>query len=504
MTPMARPYASRVSRPAGTSGAAMPTSVFLAGLFCVVVVGVFLLASPRCQHWFVLPVALGGFLMAVDAIDWIRGRLDVFDPVGIIGLLGVHFFFLAPLLQVYWGAEMTHVKPPPDWRPWLGWMAVLNVLGLLAYRLIRGKAARVRSRHRVRHWRLDRRKFGPIVASGLLISGVLQLVVYQQHGGLMGYIAAFEAREGFTGQGWIFMVSESFPILALMVFAVYARDRPRARSWMVLGLALLLFLCLKLLFGGLRGSRSNTVWGLFWAVGILHLWVRPVPKKVISLGVIFLIAFMYFYSFYKAAGREALKAFESSEARTELEQETHRGPERLLIGDLSRCDVQAYLLYRLSSPQSDYQLGWGRTYLGAAAILIPRQWWPDRPPGKVKEGTEALWGEGTYDPPYRVASRVYGLAGEAMLNFGPFLVPFAFLLLGGLVRFIRRVVARLGPGDSRWLLVPLLVNLCFVVLASDSDNVLFFLIKNGVVPILIITLSSTKTILRSSAPRRAD
>ena len=60
---------------------------------------------------------------------------------------------------------------------------------------------------------------------------------------------------------------------------------------------MLLYLVLTLLFGGLKGSRSNTVWAMFWAVGIVHFFLRPVPKKIIFAGLIFLAAFMYIWVF---------------------------------------------------------------------------------------------------------------------------------------------------------------------------------------------------------------
>ena len=68
--------------------------------------------------------------------------LDVFDPIGILGLFGVQLFLLAPLLHVSWDYWLDEVIPPRDWRPWLGGMAALNFVGLLAYRATRGFGAR--------------------------------------------------------------------------------------------------------------------------------------------------------------------------------------------------------------------------------------------------------------------------------------------------------------------------------------------------------------------------
>ena len=487
-----RPLSDRKDQRLAQANAA---SALISSYVCMWIVFGFVAASDRFLHWFVIPVLACGILIGIDAVDWFRGRLDIFDPVGILGLLGFHLFFLAPLLHVHWDYWMAYVVPPPDWREWLGNMAFLNFSGLLAYRVSRSLAPRHRQeRSEISKiaWHLDRQRFFVIVSVALLITGGLQIWTYARSGGILGYIQAYtEGASAFQGMGWIFMISESFPVLALMAFAVYAERKEAGKSWPVLTFVLFVFLVLKLLFGGLRGSRSNTVWGLFWAVGIVHFWIRPVSKRFIFVGCIFLVLFMFLYGFYKGAGLDAMRAFESAEARAELVQETNRGLETAVLADLGRGDVQAFLFYRLATPGSDYEYAWGRTYLGAAAILIPRAVWPGRPINKVKEGTQAQYGMGSYVPGVWQSSRVYGLAGETMLNFGPVAVPFVYLIFGLVVSRIRRFILTLEPDDSRLILLPFLVNLCFVILVSDSDNVLFFLIKNGAVPFAVLALSST-------------
>ena len=112
-------------------------SVLVSYYVCIWIVIGFVVASHQLLHWFVIPVLFCGILIVIDAVDWFRGQLDIFDPVGIIGLIGFHFFFLAPLIHVYWDYWMRLVIPPPNWRDWLGGMAFLNFLGLLAYRVSR-------------------------------------------------------------------------------------------------------------------------------------------------------------------------------------------------------------------------------------------------------------------------------------------------------------------------------------------------------------------------------
>lgn len=447
-------------------------------------------------HWFIVPVVLCGTLIGSDGVKCIFNRIDLFDPIGVIGIVGVHFFFLAPLLHVssdYW---MQYVLPPPDWRDWLGWMANLNLVSLIAYRYFRVFFGRhsVQSQQQKKILKLDWNRFKILITFSLLLSGALQVAVYAKYGGILGYIAAYETHDAavFEGMGWIFMMAESFPILIIMAYAVYVHNKKKIPGWLPLTLVLVAFLILKILFGGLRGSRSNTVWGLFWAVGIIHFWIRPIPRKLVFSGMIFLVLFMYVYGFYKRAGIEGVVAVRNAEMRTEMETKTGRTLEGTLLGDLARSDVQAFLLYRIWDYPSDYNFACGRTFAGALALLIPQRLWSDRPVTKVKEGTEIQYGRGSY--PLWISSRVYGLAGETMLNFGLIAVPFAFAFWGFAVAKVHTLMLALTVEDCRWLIVPLMIMFSFNILVSDSDNNLFFLVKNGTLPTLVVFLSSTRSI----------
>ena len=168
----------------------------------------------------------------------------------------------------------------------------------------------------------------------------------------------------------------------------------------------------------------------------------------------------------------------------------------VLLRDLGRSDVQSFILYRLMKPESDYEYSWGRSYVGAIEVLLPGFILPTRTPTSVKEGTEAQYGKGTFSATFQ-DSRVYGLAGEAMLNFSPISVPFAFILLGIVVFYARRFLlslTSLNALDSRLLLLPLLVLSCLLVLTMDSYIVVFSIVKLGLVPFLVVLLGSNSTL----------
>lgn len=416
-------------------------STIIGFLFCEVVTAMFLVASEPCRHWFVVP-------------------------------------------------------PPDDWRDWLGYMATLNFLALLAYRGARNAILnRLPARGSV--WKLRKRRFVALLGAALPITLLAQVYVYASFGGISGYMDTYmdtymNHPEDFRGTGWELMISESFPILAMIAFAAWARRLDRRWSAFSIALVLTAFCAVQLLFGGLRGSRSNTVWALFWAAGIVHLWIRRIPKTAVFAGVAALMAFLYVYGFYKEQTDKNL----SLDQRIALARKRGRTLEGEILGDLGRADVQAYVLYRIASPGSDYEYAHGRTYLGAAALLIPRAVWPDRPPTSVEFGTDMQHYMGAYEPGKVESSKVYGLAGEAMLNFGPWSVLAAFITLGLLTGWVGRLKDHLLPFDCRLLLTPFLVNLCFAYLVGDSDTTVFFLFKQGLLPAGLIAVCSSRRRLK--------
>ena len=111
-------------------------------------------------------------------------------------------------------------------------------------------------------------------------------------------------------------------------------------------------------------------------------------------------------------------------------------------------------------------------------------------------------GVGSYREDVWESSQVYGLAGEAMLNFGPLAVPVAFFGLGLLVARLRWLLIRLRPFDSRLLLFPFLVNLTFIVLVGDLDNILYDTSKHLLMPLLLIGDMLLKALPRGRAVER--
>lgn len=478
-------------------------SVAISTVICVWTAGLFIALSHDCLHWFIIPATACGIVIGIDAVDWFRGRLEILDPAGLLGFYGVFFFFLAPLSHVggdfYADDWLLHLNTPPeDWRPWIGAMAALNFAGLMIYRPVRRFFSRPRAVPEMRStWRIVPNRFVVVLGLMLLVSAGLQYWVYLKVGGVANYIAAYEEKgsDAFFGFGRIFAISESFPILFIIGVAVLGRNSALARNRAFIAALIVLFVLLALPFGGLRGNRGSMVWNLFCAVGVTHFLLRPISKKMILAGLVPLVAFMYAYGFYKWGGKDAVTGILDSKERAAFIEESEKSLARAVLFDLGRCDNQAYLLYRLTHFR-DFDYALGRTYLGALSLYIPASVWPNRPPTKRKEGTEAVFGRGSYVPDEVVWKWVYGLAGETMLNFTWVAVPFAFAPLGAFVGWVRRFRSSLPEGDGRIILLPFLVSVCFILLVWDSNVIVTHFVRFGFVPMILLILTTRRVRVR--------
>jgi hypothetical protein len=269
------------------------------------------------------------------------------------------------------------------------------------------------------------------------------------------------------------------------------------RSWGVLAGVFSAYFIVCLLCGGLLGGRTPVVINLYLAAGMVHLTTRRLTRRVAAAGLVFLVAFMYIYGFYKQEGLVGLAHISAgTEAMDAAGNRSGRTVQNTILGDLSRSAIQALALSRVSSPEGQYHYALGRTYIGALALLIPRSIWPDRPATKVQEGTEMIYGSGSYKKGEGGASSVYGLAGEGLLNFPPLCIPFLFCIPGIAVGALSRLYQTLPARDTRTLLLPALILLASTVLIGDSDNSVISFISLLFVPFMLVFLSSRMVRIR--------
>ncbi len=462
----------------------------------------FLVLDTDCWNWFAVPTWATGALIMVDAVQWWRTRDRLSRLRYLISFLGTHMLLIAPFLHVIWDGWMTYVLPPPEWLPWLSRMSVVHLLAVVCYRY--AIAARLRRPERPAQrtrWQIDADLLVPAILAGLLVSAAMQALIYIRFGGIVAFVQTVPARAAAQDttlplNAVELTIAEAFPYLLLLFLGLrYTRGRAdtaegRTVTWRRVALLLGVLGLAVLLFGGLRGSRANIIWPALAALTLADLLVRRIPRILVAALVVVLVLFAYVYSFFKVGGLEGLTSATESSARSELEATYGRSLGGVLLGDLGRADVQAFLLYRQESGFFETEYGYGQTYL--AALLSPvADSLPIHPINKLKLGTETQYGIGRNGPGYVPSSRLYGLEGEALLNFGVFGPPVAFGLFGiAVVAIDRRIDRWRRAADARLLLAPLLLIGGVLVLIQDADIVVFYIFKNTMLPTVLVLLCS--------------
>ena len=477
----------------------------IGGFLSIVVIGFQIVISPNVFHWMLLPIFVCGVLIGADVSVWLRQKISLFDPKGLIGFAGFLHFVVAPPLILYYEAEGPEHYMVENWRPLLGTMAVLNMVGLLLYRFFEAKAYQRPTRSEYFFRALNFQK------TVLRLPYILVFLVFAyfffsiRAGGLRGLILQERQGEmggGLTGFGPIMVLRYSLPIVLFIVITIFHGQREQQRQSYFLYLFLFAgFALFHFLTVGIRGSRSATLYGVFWAGCLIHLYWKRIKMKWVLLSVIPLVLFVYLYAFYKEVGIRFLDIFRGAASVKSLEYETGRTFGTLLISDMSRARVQAAMLDVLTKKPWEYRYRLGSTYLTSVVPYIPRKLWPSKPmdSGKIIAGTELFYGPGSHSPAVYItfsggarATAIYGLAGEAMLNFGVAAVPIVFAIYGFVVGKIRRRMHSYLSGDIRLLTSPFLAILCVILFTHDMTNVVAVSLFYWFVPALMIYLISDK------------
>lgn len=471
-------------------------SILLNGLIILL----FCLVSPGLLHWFLIPVFLCGCIIGVDAIGWFRRKVDLFDPKGIVGLFGVQFFLVDPLLAAVSELTLVDAPNPPDWKLWIGKLYIWLLFGLIIYQIAQKVSFRKPSRSEFFYWSLVPGRSILVLVLMLFFTLSAHLFFMVRLGGIGGFLTrATYGTSGadVVGLGPVMVFGRSFPLLVIIAVTIYNYKNLHRNSNLFVVSVLSLFMFLVILFFyGLETSRSTLVWGLAWVLGIIHFFWRKMTAKWIIIALIPFLGFMYIYGFYKNLGTQVFDLFKGEVTLESLEARTGRTMESVLMGDLGRTTIQVSILYSLYGMKQEYRYRLGSTYPTSLVPLIPRRIWPTKPTdsGKVIAASELFHGEGSYiggRSEYR-STRIFALAGEAMLNYGVWGVPVAFAVFGYMMARIRRRMLSYYPGDLRLLTAPFLVILMLLILSHDLANVAMQALFNWVIPAITVYFCSTK------------
>lgn len=473
--------------------------------YAILIILFFLFLEPgKLIHWMLIPLLLCGTIVLTDAIRWMKGTYTIFDPKGVIGLYGINFFLIAPLLIVMNDMEGVETYTISYWQPLLGLMAILNLIGLLIYKIFEKMAFKRPTKVETTYWQLNPGRATFFVPAFVIIAFLSYCIYIIKGGGLSALILQErqgEANVGLVGAGIFMVLRDALPLTIMIALTIHRIKTLRGNNsqwWFFIGIGVLI---LFFFTSGLRGSRAATGYGLICAGAVVHYFWRKLTVKLILLSLIPLMLFFYFYSFYKSAGIVGIR--DLVQGRTtiaSLQESTTRSFVGMLVGDLSRAHVQAAELDVLVNKTWPYRYRYGITYPHAIGFMIPRKVWPTKPTdtARIVAGTEMLYGQGTYGEYAKYggggsrSTQLYGLAGEAMLNFGVYGVPFAFAVWGYIVGRIRKRIYSFRAGDMRLLISGFWLLLCFTILSADADIIVWFFTSLYAIPAILIYLISDK------------
>jgi len=434
--------------------------------------------------YIVIPFFLG-MLSLLEAVSLgVKKGSTLFHPYVFVSLILVWVLILSPIVSIYYKQYLFYSPKEIDWNKWVYicfwfylFVAVLHyICGLIFLKKVEPNNV---------DYKLKKKSALFICCFFLLFSMVCQVLVYAKFGGITGYMTTWtEDRSEFDGLGMLFMLAEPFPVLALLSLCLFVRKENLKNPLLFVVCIFVIFFILKLLFGGFRGSRSNTIWGLFWFAGVIHLYYFKLKKTHLIAGLVFLIVFMNLYSIYKSFG---VDAFSMQHSLEDTGRFNDNPTITILLNDFSRIGLHSYMLYQYYD-FGFYDIKFGQTYLSTINKILPL-WGEFDLYTKNSAGSEILYDRKSslvFQDFYN--SRIYGAYGEALLNFGPIIAVFVFGLFSTFIAFTDNLTRRISNSDPYLFLIPFLSNLCLMSLLADSDNLLFFFFKNGLLIIIFLFL----------------
>ncbi|MDQ2178548.1 hypothetical protein [Marinifilum sp. D714] len=409
--------------------------------------------------------------------------------------------FVAPLIHFsrnYWIENVYYL--PTEWNGLAFKVSSIYLFGIIVFAVLDN--VNLFKAKQLTYIRQFKASASYIVLFLMSVSFILQTYLYIRVGGISQYMLIFteknEESGGFAGMGAFFIISEIFPYLLMLYFFIKNRGKQVSFIYILLFLALMLISCIY--FGGLRGSRSNTIFTMLQAVIVINFTIYRF-SKIHFMG--FLAGFFLFMAIgrlYKNDGINLVNNIGEYQSLSISEDMTSM--EKIVTGDLARFNIMCYELFMLKN-NSTYKKKYGSTYLYSIFTFIPG--------GKnIREylnltGRSEAAGNLQFDfdgqirSAHRKNTRIFGFVGEFMLNFGSLSFVFAFLILLVLLKYIESVVNSVWISDPMFILVALLPIFISILINADFNNFVFSLIKR-VIPlyfiIMLITKKSSRRILR--------
>ena len=440
---------------------------------------------------YLFPLSLCGIVSLCNVVKYLfRPRFfeNIYLVVWIVLFINS---FVAPLIHFFHDFWVDNLPfCPSDWSNYAFLTSLFYFVGILIFSVLLTTPKSIIPYKSV--W-VVKKSATRIVCCLFVLSFLVQVYIYMQMGGIVGYIANFtDNEESFSGLGMYFLLSELGPYLYLIYFVVKNKDKNIGS--VKISVFFVVFLLLALFFGGLRGSRSNTLFTLIQGILTIHLLLYRFNLKHVCFFVIFFFVFMYVGRLYKDQGINIVNVQNAVETRQALTKNDLSQVEMIVIGDLSRYGINTYEICRLLT-NPDYDLKWGQTYFWGVLTFVPLgsiviDNFDIK--GRSESAEELMYGKNTG----YVNSRIFGLLGEWLLNFGLYMFFIPYIIMGFILRKMRVATMRILYSDIRMLMLPVVMVFVPTLILSDSSNIVFFFLKRVVIFYVILKLISYKKTLK--------
>ncbi|WP_213776173.1 hypothetical protein [Caballeronia sp. dw_276] len=226
------------------------------------------------------------------------------------------------------------------------------------------------------------------------------------------------------------------------------------------------------LSSGVFGNRQGIIFVYLFAALIYHFLVTPISRRAAKMSAILMAVIalvlmpIKFGVDYSDLGNLTERFADQRSLQLSM------GPVSFfLFRDLSRFDVQTQTIETVT--KNTYDLPMGRSFAGAAASVVPKALWEDRPATFAEEKSgivNEVQSSGDDE-----TTLLFGMPGEFLANFGligyvlSFLLP-AFLLVA--------VNSTGGPRKRKWLpLKIVLMPLPFLFFLFDSNVIAYYIVR---------------------------
>lgn len=421
------------------------------------------------------------YLFMLKKLVFLKDRMAALFHFGYMGF----YFLLAPVLHVIYSYRIADVAFEDAISAFYN-LNILNGVGLLFaifgfFISSRVKVLKINSYADDRYLWKRLNKYSLIFLSLSLV----YFLVYMWGGGVL--FRSFDASSDESLSIVNFIIIESIPMLLSWAIFSWAKNKEKNISfWFYF----IIFMVAVLIFSGARGSRVSIALQALSFLLLYHYLIRGILWREVLLLFIGLIVLNNIFSVYKYGGSDAFGSYISTGEKPAYLEQKESKVLSFLLHDLGRADVQAVILEKILINEYKPPMI-PSSYLYGALLLVPTQYRPEGISSKRDLGTQAQYNE--YGGNGFSSSRIYGLLGEGLLNFGIFAIPFVFMIFGALHYKSINIGAKFRSG-AFVLFYPFLFLLPIYMLFYDFDNLIFQTVKVWFIPafVFFIALSSRR------------